>query len=123
MMAATEMTLVTPMTMPRIVSPDRILRLRSVSSATSRFSLARANVIVLLGHHRRLLSIDWQALRRPAGGPGARFGQRRPERPEHFRRGDFSQKLRSRLHSVVERYGSEAIPRKLHGPGRLRGYP
>ena len=39
MMAATEITLVTPMTMPRMVSAERILRERSVSSATHRFSL------------------------------------------------------------------------------------
>ena len=47
MMAATEITLVTPITMPRIVSAERILRARSVSSATSRFSLSSWRVIAI----------------------------------------------------------------------------
>ena len=45
MMAATAITLVTPMTIPRIVSSDRTLRERSVSSATSRFSCSSERVI------------------------------------------------------------------------------
>src|SRR5262245_61006990 len=52
MIAATEITLVTPITMPRIVSADRILRERSVSSATSRFSLTSLPVIVSLRPER-----------------------------------------------------------------------
>src|ERR1043166_1135396 len=39
MMAATQITLVTPMTMPRIVRAERTLRERIVSIATTRFSL------------------------------------------------------------------------------------
>src|SRR5512140_2908115 len=46
MMAATEITLVTPITIPRIVSADRILRERSVSIATSRFSLISERVMI-----------------------------------------------------------------------------
>src|ERR1017187_10434145 len=46
MMAATEITLVTPITIPRIVSADRILRERSVSIATSRFSLSSYYVMI-----------------------------------------------------------------------------
>ncbi|SPF51731.1 hypothetical protein SBA4_4690005 [Candidatus Sulfopaludibacter sp. SbA4] len=45
MMAATEITLVTPITIPRMVSAERILRERSVSMATSRFSLISERVI------------------------------------------------------------------------------
>src|ERR1044071_2612882 len=55
MMAATEMTLVTPITIPRMVSAERILRARRVSSATSRFSLMSDPVIYSLRpqrHHR-----------------------------------------------------------------------
>src|SRR5215510_5520179 len=47
MMAATEITEVTPITMPRIVSPLRTLRARRVFSATSRFSLNSARVILI----------------------------------------------------------------------------
>src|SRR5215469_13867354 len=46
-MAATEITLVTPITIPRIVSAERILRARSVSKATSRFSVNSWRVILL----------------------------------------------------------------------------
>src|SRR6266849_3655988 len=44
-MDATEITEVTPITMPRIVSPDRTLRELSVSSATRRFSWSSVRVI------------------------------------------------------------------------------
>jgi hypothetical protein len=45
MIEATEMTLVTPMTMPSTVRPLRTLCERSVSSATSRFSRSSARVM------------------------------------------------------------------------------
>src|SRR5262249_1154406 len=45
MMEATEITEVTPITMPRMVRPERTLWLRSVSMATSRFSMASCRVM------------------------------------------------------------------------------
>src|SRR5436190_14227334 len=53
-MAATQITLVTPMMIPRMVNPERSLRERSVSIATARFSLRSPAVISLRPqrHHR-----------------------------------------------------------------------
>src|SRR5581483_8205746 len=52
--AATEITLVTPITMPRMVSAERILRARKVSNATSKFSVSSWRVMLLRaqGSHR-----------------------------------------------------------------------
>src|ERR1035438_7441758 len=44
MIAATEMTEVTPITMPNTVSADRALRERNVSSATPKFSKMRRSL-------------------------------------------------------------------------------
>src|SRR5436305_10112970 len=53
-MAATQITLVTPMMIPRIVNAERTLRERSVSIATARFSLSSPAVNSLRPqrHHR-----------------------------------------------------------------------
>ena len=45
MMEATAITVVTPITIPRMVRPERTLRARSVSSATERFSSTSWRVI------------------------------------------------------------------------------
>src|ERR1039457_2268669 len=58
MIAATDMTEVTPMTMPRIVNPERTFRDRRVSRATSRFSLTSARVMKLAADARRCTQIQ-----------------------------------------------------------------
>src|SRR5215472_5222633 len=52
MMDATEITEVTPITIPRIVSPERTLREPSVSKATSRFSFSSAAVMSIAPQRR-----------------------------------------------------------------------
>src|SRR5882724_6305115 len=63
MIAATEITDVTPITMPSTVSADRALRVRSVSSATERFSRISRSRSMLV----RPQCDHWIEARRPHG--------------------------------------------------------